>query len=96
MLSDLAEEVPVPQQEKTRVFSSLKANLEAVRRHLPSHLKRTHQKTAKLFDRLSHEAEAQPAGASLSTLGSFWLTYEQVQLLKYEIDHYLADEKWDS
>jgi hypothetical protein len=41
-------------------------------------------------------------GLAISFLGLFvsgyaaWGTYEKIQLLKNEIDHYLADEKWEN
>jgi len=92
-LSDMAEEDPIPQQEKTILFSSIEANLNAVRRHAPSQLKKSQKETKRAFDRLTRQTNDTP-DVAIGTLSAFWDTYEKIQLLKNEIDHYLADEKW--
>jgi hypothetical protein len=96
-LSDLAAVSPIPQLEKTRLFSSLNANLDAVKRHLPRNLKRRQRAAKKLVRQLARQAQAasQPT-RSLSQLVAFWPLYESVQLLKLEIDHHLADVRWES
>jgi hypothetical protein len=94
-LSDMAEEAPVPLQEKTALFSSIAANLNAVRRHAPKQLRKTQKETTRAFDRLTQQANNAPTTA-LGASAAFWDTYEKIQLLKNEIDHYLADEKWEN
>ena len=94
-LSDMAEEQPVPQQERTNLFSAIEANLNAVRRHAPSQLRKSQKETQRAFCLLSRQASEQP-DVAIGTLTAFWETYEKIQLLKNEIDHYLADEKWES
>lgn len=94
-LSDLAEVTPIPQQEKTALFSSITANLNAVRRHAPSQLRKTQKETQRTFTSLTKEVSSAPADA-LSAMPTFWPAYESIQLLKDEIDHYLADEKWEN
>jgi hypothetical protein len=53
-LSEIAGALPVPQPRKTALFSSIRANLYAIRRHLPRNMKRTQKNAAKLFESLSH------------------------------------------
>jgi hypothetical protein len=89
-LSDMAEEQPPPQQDKTTLFSSIMANLNAVRRHAPSQIKKSQKDTMRAFDQLAKQANEAPA-AAMSALPAFWDAYEKIQLLKNEIDHYLAD-----
>jgi hypothetical protein len=95
-LSDLAAVSPVPQLEKTRLFSSLHANLDALKRHLPYNLRRRRTDAKKLVLRLAREAETNISFECLGQLQPFWPAYEKIQLLKHEIDHHLADEKWES
>jgi hypothetical protein len=95
-LSKLAKTSPVPQPEKTLLFSSLSANLVAVRRHLPRHIRPT-QKDAKItFARLSLEAGKASPEQPLSDLGSFWPTCELIHSLTIEVEHYLDDTKWEA
>jgi hypothetical protein len=96
LLLQLAGAVPIPQERKTTLFSSLKANLEAIRRHLPRNIKRTQKSAKKKFEMLSQQANAADAAQSLDQLPAFWPTYEQIQLLTNEAGHHLADEKWES
>ena len=94
-LSDIAGAVPVPHQRKTEVFSSLKANLNSVRPHLPSNLKQTQKTAIVSLGVLSNQSASAISNQPLGKLPSFWPTYEAVHLLKLEIDNYLAEQKWD-
>jgi uncharacterized protein (UPF0147 family) len=80
-LSDMSEQVPIPQQQKTNLFSSISANLNAVRRHAPKQLRKAQKDTARAFAQLAKESNENPAHA-LSTLEVFWETYEKIQLNK--------------
>lgn len=95
-LSDLAAVSPVPQQEKTQIFSSLNANLDAVKRHLPRSVKRHQKKAKKLLRELVQQAEMPRPTGYLSQLAAFWPLYQSVLTLKAEIDHHLADGKWEN
>lgn len=95
MLSDMAEQVPIPQQQKTDLFSSIAANLNAISRHAPQQLRKAQKETTRAFVRLAKEVSQKPADA-IGTSEAFWDTYEKLQLLKNEIDHYLAEEKWEN
>jgi hypothetical protein len=96
-LSDMAEVVPIPQKERAVLFSSINANLIAVRRHLPRNLNASQKRAMSTFHTLASATDKnQNAGLSISQISGFWETYEGIQLLKNEIDHHLADERWEA
>jgi len=92
----MAELVPIPQLERSVLFSSLRANLRGVGRHLPARLKRDYMRAQKRFEMLAREAGQNGVERPLASLPSFWRVYEEVQLLVHEVNIHLADQKWES
>ncbi|MFT4277823.1 MAG: hypothetical protein QM576_15840 [Rhodopseudomonas sp.] len=95
VLLDIAKETSadiLPQ--KTELFSSIAANLNALERHTPKKLKGVRKDTANAVRKLVVQSKKLPSSA-MGELEIYWVVYEKLQLLNNEIDHYLEDEKWE-